>query len=214
MKSFDKWKYEEVERTFGVRKSENMPSMEVWMNNKEVVSEEEKIHLGKLQKRLQRYVWAWKEEDLKVFFIIPLIDLVRFEKEGVYRAFMEPTIQAKLIDLENKEWNLRGRVEFLVATGEQDPHLPFFFLNEYKPQLKPTNDPLGQLLIAMLVAQKNNENHQKPVYGLYTLGQLWFFVTFHHNQYAVSKAYDATSEDIFEILKLLKFVKREIEELF
>ncbi len=212
MKSFENWKYEEVELTFGIKQNENLPLMLEWLQAKEEATEEEKKVVMKLQKRLKRFANAWNEEDLKVFFVIPLIDIVDFYEEGKFRAFTEATIGAKIKDINNKEIDLRGRVEFLVATGEQDPRTPFFFLNEYKPQLKSQKDPQGQLLIAMLTAQTKNEVFHLPIYGLYTIGRFWFFVALDGKEYALSKAFDATENDVWQILAILKKTKLYIEE--
>ncbi|MDX2303898.1 MAG: hypothetical protein NW226_13915 [Microscillaceae bacterium] len=212
MKSFENWKYEEVELTFGIKQNENLPLMIEWLQSEEKITEEEEKIILRLQKRLKRFANAWNEEDLKVFFVIPLIDVVDFYEEGKFRAFTEATIGAELKDIHNQEINLRGRVELLVATGEQDPRTPFFFLNEYKPQLKSQKDPQGQLLIAMLTAQAKNEAYHIPIYGLYTIGRNWYFVVLERKEYAVSRQFDATEDDIWQIVAILKKAKLYIEE--
>jgi hypothetical protein len=71
------------------------------------------------------------------------------------------------------------------------------------------SDPLGQLLVAMVVAQLHNDNDM-PIYGCYVVGRLWFFVMLQNKEYSVSLAYDATKTDelneIFAILSEVKFV--------
>lgn len=210
MKSFENWKTEEVELTFGLQENSQIPLFLEWMNSQESIVEKDKIIA--LQKRLKIYVDYWNKEDVKVFFVIPLIDSVNFYEENKYRIFLEATIGAKIKDVENKELDLRGRVEFLVATGKQDPRTPFFFLNEYKPQLKSQKDPKGQLLIAMLTAQAKNEAYRIPIYGLYTIGRFWFFVILDRKEYSVSRAFDATEDDIWQIVAILKKAKLYIEE--
>ncbi|MDX2303892.1 MAG: hypothetical protein NW226_13885 [Microscillaceae bacterium] len=212
MKSFENWKYEEVELTFGIKQNENLALMIEWLQSEEKITEEEEKIILKLQKRLKRFVDAWNEEDLKAFFLIPLIDLVNFYEDNKYRIFLEATIGAKIKDVQNQEIDLRGRIEFLVATGEQDPRIPFFFLNEYKPQLKSQSDPKGQLLIAMLTAQTKNEAYHLTIYGLYTIGRFWFFVILDGKEYSVSRAFDATEDDIWQIVAILKKAKLYIEE--
>jgi len=91
-------------------------------------------------------------------------------------AFYKATISATLKDVNGVDMLLRGRPELAVAAGDEEPKQPFFFLNEYKPQIKTQKNPQGQLLIAMLTAQtKNGVN--TPLYGLYIMGQNWRFVT-------------------------------------
>jgi hypothetical protein len=186
--------------------------MKEWLNSKEKINEEETKIINRLQKRLKRFANAWNEEDLKVFFVIPLIDVVDFYVQGKFRAFTEATIGATIHDIQNLPIELRGRVEFLVAMGEQDPRTPFFFLNEYKPQLRSQKDPQGQLMIAMLTAQTKNEAYQIPIYGLYTIGRNWYFVMLIGQEYAVSRQFDSTEEDVWQIVSILKKAKLLIEE--
>jgi hypothetical protein len=116
-------------------------------------------------------------------------------------------------DIEDNDVELRGRVEFFVALGEQIPRQPFFFIHEYKPLNKTTpSDPLGQLLIAMLATQTLN-SVQRPLFGVYIIGKLWQFVVLDGNQYAVSDSFDAIRiEELFKIFSILKRCKSYIEE--
>ncbi|TAE71435.1 MAG: hypothetical protein EAZ85_10860 [Bacteroidetes bacterium] len=170
--------------------------------------------MEKLRTFLDKFVNFWNEEDLKIFFISPIINMVDFYKPDIYRAFNEPFFEAELQTIQNKTVVLKGFIEFLIATGAQIPKKPFFFLNEYKPQFGATNDPQGQLLIAMLAAQTKN-NEDKPLYGLYVVGRMWFFVALYKKEYAVSRAFDSTQEkELDSIVRMLKFVKADIEVSF
>jgi hypothetical protein len=212
MKSFENWKTEDVELTFGIQENQQLTLFSDWMNSQEAINEKEREKIMTLQKRLKIYADYWNEEDIKVFFVIPLIDEVNFYAENKYRIFLEATIGAKVKDVQNQEMDMRGRVEFLVATGKQDPRTPFFFLNEYKPHIKSQKDPKGQLLIAMLTAQAKNEAYHLPIYGLYTIGRNWYFVALDDKEYAVSRQFDATEDDVWQIVAILKKTKLYIEE--
>jgi hypothetical protein len=60
----------------------------------------------------------------------------------------------------------------------------------------------------MVAAQLLNGNSEKPLYGSYTLGRLWFFVVLENKQYSVSKTYDATQvDDLTEMVAILEKVK-------
>ncbi|TAE69651.1 MAG: hypothetical protein EAZ85_12640, partial [Bacteroidetes bacterium] len=73
-------------------------------------------------------------------------------------------------------------------------------------------DPQGQLLIAMLAAQSKNNGLNLPIYGMYNIGQIFFFVILEGNEYTTSKAFDATDQqDLERIVCMLKFVKNHIE---
>jgi len=107
---------------------------------------------------------------------------------------------------------LSGVVDFFVATGKRYPKHPYFFIHEFKKEHESSGDPLGLLLIAMVAAQKLN-NNLKPIYGCYVMGRLWFFVVLEGLDYSTSLAYDATKNDIKEIFSFLKKTKGMISKI-
>ncbi len=72
-----------------------------------------------------------------------------------------------------------------------------------------TGEPIGQLLIAMVGARQQNAE-MFPLYGCYVLGRNWFFVVLDEQQYAVSKAFDATQDDIFGIYSAIDEVQQRV----
>ncbi|TAD98795.1 MAG: hypothetical protein EAZ97_10275 [Bacteroidetes bacterium] len=214
MKSFEKWETEEVERTFEIIQEDDSELMQNWLNFQTSFSEKKLERVKELSERHKKMANYWSEEDIKVFFIVPIIDLVEFYVPNRYRTFMEASLKVELMDKDQKMQTLKGRVEMVVATGKQRPQTPFFFLNEYKPHVKSQSDPQGQLLIAMLAAQSKNTKLNIPIYGLYTIGQNWFFVVLEQKKYVLSRQFDATkAEDLSQILNMLQFVKEHIERL-
>ncbi|TAE69652.1 MAG: hypothetical protein EAZ85_12645 [Bacteroidetes bacterium] len=212
MKSFEKWETEELILTFGIKPKNVMQKMQIWLEANFSCNETEQIIIDDLRNRLLYFVDYWNEQDLKSFFILPIINMIDFSKLTKYRTFMEHTFAANLKDINGNEVNLRGRVEMVVATGEQRPRIPFFFLNEYKAQLKAITDPKGQLLVAMLAAQTKNNGINLPIYGMYNIGQNFFFLILEGDEYAISKQFDATDkQDLEKIISMLKFVKNHIE---
>lgn len=211
IKSFEKWKTQEVEDTFGIRQNNELAALDILLKADFAIDAQEKKQMNTLRSFMEQFVNFWNEEDLKIFFIAPIINMVNFYKPNTYRAFNQPYFEGELQTVQNETIKLKGYVEFLIATGTQIPKKPFFFLNEYKPQFGVNNDPQGQLLIAMLSAiTKNNDG--KVMYGLYVVGRMWFFVAIEGKEYAISRAYDATQEeDLDSIVKMLKFVKADIE---
>jgi hypothetical protein len=212
MKPFEKWKTQEVEDTFGIRQKETLPEMQAWLNTDFKIDAAEEKTLQKLQDLLRKFVDFWNEEDLKVFFILPLINLVDFYQWDKYRPFNEQLLEQEVPDVHNQLIKLRGFVELMVATGKQIPKIPFFFIQEYKPQFGPKNDPKGQLLCEMVATQAKNADNL-PLYGLYVVGRSWFFVLLKDKDYIVSKAFDSyESDDLPCIVQMLKFVKAEIDK--
>ena len=77
---------------------------------------------------------------------------------------------------------------------------------EYKISVYNEVNPDTQALVAMLIARGHNKN-QKPIYGLYIVGLIWNFMVLNRNEYCISKNYDASEEDIFDIFRIIKALK-------
>jgi hypothetical protein len=212
MKLFERWKYEEIELTFGTERDDSLSTLADWLTANEAANDFEMQTLSNVHAQLVRKVEAWNEDELKFFFIAHVVNLVNFSKPKVYSSFSQRTISAVKKDLNHHDVELRGRIEFFVALGEQIPRQPFFFLHEYKPLNKTTpSDPLGQLLIAMMATQTFNEI-KRPLYGTFVRGSFWHFVVLEDNKYAVSDAFDGSKiADLLKIFAILKKCKEYIE---
>lgn len=213
-KSFEHWEREEVELTFGVEQVESLPALSEWTNAQDTIDELDKSLVQRLQNKLVKFYDLWNEDEIKSFFNIPLIEIVDFTADDfvTYKTFTQRNLIGTIKDVNGKDVELNGRVELLVSKGKQKPRQPYFFFNEYKPALKGKNDPLGQLLIAMLVGEE--QNHYKfPIYGVYVIGEDWRFVVLDGKKYALSKTFSAIEDDIWHILRILKFLKERIKVL-
>ena len=157
MKPFEKWLTQEVEMTFGLKEVKKPKVLTDWLASDEVISEKELERFEDLRSRLSEKVGFWNEDELKFFFIGEFLNQVNYNRTGKYSTFSQRTIAVEATDIEQNKVLLRGRIEWLVATGKQVPLQPFFFINEYKPQLKSQNDPKGQLLISMFATQQLNK---------------------------------------------------------
>jgi hypothetical protein len=205
MKSFSKWTIEDVEETFQLVLQKDHEQLTAWIIPHQDTSREEEQQLIQLRDKLLDHVWDWNEEELKVYFIIPLLNLVNFEQE-YYKPFLDRELSMTFHDE-----TISGRVDFLVASGKRSPKRPFFFIHEYKKERDSSDDPLGQLLIAMVTAQHlNNDGH--PVYGTYIMGRYWHFVILAGSSYAVHTGLNATAQEITVILSVLKNTKEIIEQ--
>jgi len=205
MKSFSKWTIEEVEETFHLVLQKHHERLITWMTPQISPSETEEQQLTQLSEKLLDHVWDWNEEELKVYFIIPLLNLVNFEQENV-----QPFLSREL-SMTYQDEKISGVVDFLVAKGKRSPKRPFFFINEYKKEHDSSDDPLGQLMIAMVTAFKlNNDGH--PVYGAYIMGRYWHFVVLDENSYAVHTGLNATNEERKTIWNVLKNTTQIIKE--
>ena len=210
IKAFRDWKFEEVELTFGIEQVFEHPLLTDWLSATHPPDEDNKQTLEKLRDKLLRTINTYNEEELKFFFISPLLSLIPFEGHGS-RPFMDRPFSFEYgQDESGNSLVASGRVDWLLAKGRQEPREPRVFLHEYKREVEATGDPLGQLLIAMVGAHRQN-TAQVPLYGCYVLGRNWFFVVLDDNQYAVSNAFNATKDDIFRIYSILHEVLRRVE---
>ncbi len=204
MKSFERWTIDEVEKFFSLQQTFTHPALSAWIEADVALTEQEQQALESLRQRALENIEFWNEEDLKMKFIAFLLALVPFD-ERRYKGFLERTIKATV-----RGETLSGIVDYVVATGKAEPQVPFFFLQEYKPQRRPGRDPLAQVLSAMIAAREQNPDRRR-MYGGYVIGRQWFFLVLDEQTYTISKAFDATDEDIFRILVILKQMKQYIE---
>jgi len=200
MKSFNQWLTEEVEDQFNLKRHETLPHLEQWLAAPITLTALQEQQLEILQKKLRHFVEAWNEAELKMHFISLLINLVDYETEH-YHAFAE-----RPMSLTIGKQKIKGVVDLLIAQGWQIPKQPFFCLHEYKPSVPSSEDPIGQTLIAMVVAQHLNQT-PRPMYGVCVVGRFWYFLVLVEQDYAISLAYDATKDDLFKLVAILLYLK-------
>jgi hypothetical protein len=198
--------YERIASKFGL--------LEQWLHdaNGIAIKPQDLVIIEALREDLEVDVVSHNEEELKVHFITPILNLVKLGKRNVYKLFAQRNIAAQVTNKKGVTDKLGGRVEVMVAMGTQNPRHPYFFVHEYKPLNKSTpSDPLGQLVAAMIVAQVTNAD-EKPIYGLYVMGGSWRFVVLEGKKFGESKPYEATDEDDLKlIVQALFWMKNHIE---
>jgi len=192
--------------TFKIKRVRKSPLLQEWLTMPYELTKQNKAELEKLRDKLDIYGYYYNEGELKWKFLNPLIRLVDYDEAKEYDTYIERTIQAKV-----EGENLRGVVDFILATGDLEPRGPFFFIHEYKKEKGTADDVIGQLLSAMLVAQKLNAK-DNPIYGCYVIGRLWFFVVLSGKEYAITSGHIASNDDIFTIYGMLVNMKQIIKE--
>jgi hypothetical protein len=159
-----------------------------------------------LRNRLVQKRRYWNETELRTNFIGPLTALAGFFGEG-YGDFADREIHAVVDDVE-----LFGTVDWMVATGDAYPKIPFFFIHEYKKFTEPDSDPFGQLLAALVAAQALNHDGQ-PLYGCVVMGNIWYFILMDGKKFAVSEGFDAaTPKELKIVWSILQETKIRIEQ--
>jgi hypothetical protein len=205
-KSFKYWLTQELHNQFGIDRDFNSTLLNDWLSSDEPMNDTEKQRLEEMRLNAVSKIDYWNEEELKMKFISPLIELVNFEGQK-YRTFFDRPISVEVNNI-----RLFGKVDMFVANGFQNPESPYFCIHEYKQENNRDGDPKGQLLSEMLAVQALNQN-ERPIYGCYVLARNWYFVVLKEKTYAVSDAYVSTQNDLFQIFKLLRFIKTYIDKI-
>ena len=208
MKRFKFWTRQEVNLTFGLTQiHDEFELLNNWLATEYAITEEEDNIINTLAKKLKLRVNDWNEEELKMWFISPLLRVIDYEVNS-FTPFVDRALSLKLNDE-----TISGKVDLFVARGYEQPLQPYFFLQEYKPERKGNNDPISQLLIAMVAAQY--ANHEKfPLYGCYVIGQNWYFIVLDDKTYAITSSVSATSyKNLRNIVNALFFVKEQLKKV-
>ncbi len=205
--SFDQWDVDGIEQELGLRYVRLHPTLTEWTSAAPDITAGQRELLLELRGVLFDNVDAWNEEELKMKFISHILWIAQLDQTR-YKGFLERPLRARLGNVE-----VGGKVDYMVATGKMNPKEPFFFLHEYKRSRGRDNDPLGQLLVAMLAARELNAITE-PMFGCYVVGRDWFFVVIDGDAYSTSDAYLATRDDIFLIVGFFQAMKRRIDAHF
>ena len=205
--NFRDWNIDKIDDVFGTKEVRRLPILEELLAFEYQADDYETRYLSRLS---ENYLTlggnSWNEVELENKLISPVIIFSGIESER-FAYFLEREMTAEI-----GEYELVGKVDGMIATGLRSPKIPYFCLYEYKRQTDPNGDPLGQALIAMLVAQKLN-NNQKPIFGGYIIGRNWYFMALVDNEYAISKDFSCVDDEMFDIFRILKSLRVQIEKL-
>lgn len=204
MSKFSDWTLAALDERFALTQVDALPPLEAWLANPPSLSDVEQVRLVSLKEELAHNVLHWNEQELSMRFIGPLFQLMGFNSKR-FNLFAQRNLSGS-VDGEP----LSGRPDGMIASGWREPKVPYFCLQEYKPERDPEGDPVAQCLAAMLVARELNQGRW-PVHGCYVLGRNWFLMVLQGPEYAMSSAYDGTQDDIFELFACFKSLKLMIE---
>lgn len=204
-KTFRECKLSWLERTFGLDQVKQISALDSWLSEQVSLTAYENESLKHLQEILDFNVRDWYEGELDSFFIGPVMALVNFSNKKS-NLFSDRLVEATV-----EEWRLYGKPDSFLASGRREPEIPFFAFQEYKKMTDPDGDPAGQALAAMLAGQVLN-NNTLPIYGCHVIGVDWYFMVLQGKEYAMSRNYSALTNEIFEILRILKALKMIVAE--
>ncbi len=192
--------------TFGIEKMVRCEHLDAWLSATYSLDSVEQTILDDLLRDMQTFGEYWNEEELKIRFIGSIMYVAKVDVAGKIRVFYERPMAATI-----GNFRLAVICDCLVAQpkGVNTPRDPYFFLQEFKKGKGEKNDPEAQMMMAMLIAQHQNNDGQ-PVYGGYLVGQNWHFTTLSDKQYCVSRQFDAAEKgDLEQIV----FILRKLKEL-
>lgn len=195
---FNDMTQEKMYDLFGLRETDDLPELSSWLSDLPTISDFEKSIAIHYQKKLIKNINIWNEDELSLNFIGPIFAIIDFTIRYKINWFSQRLITAII-----NNYELIGKPDGILASGFHSPKIPFFCFQEYKKDINSSGDPIGQNLAAMLVGQQQNENHQ-VIYGSYIVGRNWYFMALKEHEYAISSAFSADDEEIFEIVKIIK----------
>lgn len=204
MRTFSSFTFDVVEKEFNISETDTLPLLSEWILARINPEFEYKKLLSKYSYDLLKKASIWNEDELKMFFIGPLIELA-----DLATPIFQPFTQ-RSFSFVYREEEIGGRIDFMISKGRRLPEAPYFCIHEYKQEPEGSGEPIGQLLIAMVAAQSLNET-KHPILGAYVIGRYWFFVVLEGKEYAKSASFDAASDDIFQIFAILQKSKEIIE---
>ena len=206
---YSKIRDRDLKHLFDIEKNLDEQIFDSWLNNKINIDESIETFLQDLITDNKSLIESYNEEDLKINFIAPILNKIRFKSfEKKIRDFYESPMSYK-----TDTFILNGTIDFVVAEGLIDSKKPYFFIQEFK-RSEEYGNPRPQLLAELISAVELN--HWKFIKGAYIIGGNWHFAILeklesHKYQYFISQNFDATKiDDLKAIYKNLLFVKNEI----
>ena len=182
------------------------PLLNDWLDVTNTLTQTEKDQLEIHRAELEANVSFWNEEELKIKFLAFILRMANYDSSKTYRTYLDREISG----IVQKE-PLTTKADYMISKGLGDYYsAPYFCFHEFKRK-KNADDPVAQVLLAMLIAHEQNQN-DKPIYGCYIIGANWYFMIFKNNTYAVSTSFDAMkTADIQAILLILRKFKVILE---
>jgi hypothetical protein len=204
------WREGEMILTFGLTKigfPDTTTLMEEWLDVQEPnFDNRESSNFEYLTQKINK-VQTWSEEDLKMKFISPILELGSVMEDSNFVSFFDKKLRAKVGGN-----NLSVMTDFVIGEGILNYMVrPYFYFQLYKPNKEPTANSMAQLLEAFLIGQANNSDG-KPLYGCEIVGAIWRFITMEKRTYCVSKTFDSTDrEDLLKIISILRKFREILE---
>ena len=199
----------DLNKLFEIEQNLDNSIFDEWLNNKIEIDNSIEAFFKELLEDNKSLIESYSEEDLKVNFIVPILNKIRFKSfEKKMRDFYELRMTYK-----TSKFILNGTIDFVVSEGLVESKKPYFFIQEFK-RSEEYGNPRPQLLAELISAIELND--WKFIKGAYIIGGIWHFAILEKlnvgkYQYFISQNFDSTKiDDLILIYKNLLFVKNEI----
>lgn len=202
--SFSNIKFSELTKIVSLKKVRKPEIFNSWFEADYDLNSLDIEYLTNLIDEHYLLVPSYSEEDLKVKFIAPILNKVKFNRNGI-NDFYNANIRGEVNSVE-----FNGFADYVVAVGIKEPEKPYFFIQEFKPT-QFDKDVEDQLFVELLTGMSINQTN--VLRGAYIIGRNWYFVIMEKdaaNNYTayVSKQFDSLElDDLKQIYKNLQIVK-------
>jgi hypothetical protein len=209
--SYSKITKDDLKKIFKLEREFDKSIFDNWFNSNLELSKDDTSFLEELLKKEIDFIQIYKEEDLKIKFLSPLLNRIDFKVGHKIRDFYE-----EILIYETEKFRFNGTTDFLISYGFEKAEKPYFFIQEFKKGVEYSN-PEPQLLAEMIAGLELS--NLKIIKGAYIVGAIWNFVILEKVErasyrYTISQNFDSTDlEKLKLIYKNLLFIKSEILEM-
>lgn len=200
--SFSRVTFKTLKKIVTISEGDDEKVFQNWFGYEYAFKDDEISFLRELINKNKRRLNIYTEEDLKAKFLFPLFHRIDFDVNNV-TTWYEWTLTMII-----NGFRLRGKVDCMIAEGNEEPELPYFIM-EFKHTLAKSY-PKNQLLAEMLIIMEKNETDL--VRGAFIIGKNWNFVILKKDgteyAYFISKQFDSLEiGDMKQIYIYLQAVK-------
>ncbi len=204
------WREGELIETFNLNRiiTSKTSLMQEWLDvQTPELNVAEQYNFDRSLLKAQKNIAGWYEEDLKMKFISPILELGHLADDEIVIGYFDKIISATVEGIK-----LTVKSDFMLAKGILDVYrTPYFHFQEYKPYKNPSGDSMAQLIEAFLIAQEKNKNG-KPLYGVDIMGANWRFVVMQDKTYCISDIFNSVDKaDLLTIISVLRKFKYILE---
>jgi len=149
---YSKIRDNDLKKLFDIEKNLDERIFDEWLNNQIEIDNSIEMFLKDLIEYNKSLIETYSEEDLKVKFIVPILNKIRFQSyEKKIRDFYELPMTYK-----TSQFILNGTVDFVVSEGLVESKKPYFFIQEFKRN-EDYGNPRPQLLAELISAVELND---------------------------------------------------------